>query len=261
MEYNTWLVVEKSLLQYSTTQRGRTMLIFSGYKFVENRQSKRNIFWRCARYVKHGCRAACVTSKHCNGDPSIRLTGLAHSHPPEDIRPDDQMIVHKARNLLEELYSHCHDNIGEQEEQRQEHNQEHELGTGGNFHSGNGLSFGVSQRGGKKLIYQGYEYIKDREFMLSINWRCALFKRYNCRARAITKMKNGKTYFGVTRRGHQMLLFRGHRYVREKQKGDISNWKCSLHSKFHCKARAVSRMRYGREVMRLTNPEHTHKIF
>lgn len=85
MEFNTWLVVEKSVLQYTTTQRGRTMLIFSGYKFVENRQSKRNIFWRCARYVKHGCRAACVTSKNCAGnDQSIRLTGMTHSHPPED---------------------------------------------------------------------------------------------------------------------------------------------------------------------------------
>ncbi|XP_053667387.1 uncharacterized protein LOC128717110 [Anopheles marshallii] len=83
---NSWIVVEKSLLQYTTTQRGRTMLIFSGYKFVENRQSKRNIFWRCARYVKHGCRAACVTSKNCTGSPTIRLTGLAHSHPPEDVK-------------------------------------------------------------------------------------------------------------------------------------------------------------------------------
>uniref|UniRef100_A0A4Y0API9 BTB domain-containing protein n=1 Tax=Anopheles funestus TaxID=62324 RepID=A0A4Y0API9_ANOFN len=95
-ESGTWMEVEKTLLQYTTTQRGRTMLIFSGYKFVENRQSKRNIFWRCARYVKHGCRAACVTSKNSTTSQSIRLTGLAHSHPPEDVRPnrvDDQHPV------------------------------------------------------------------------------------------------------------------------------------------------------------------------
>lgn len=67
--------------------------------------------------------------------------------------------------------------------------------------------------------------------------------------------------FGITRRGHQMLLYRGHRYVREKQKGDISNWKCSMHSKYHCKARAVSRKRNGREMMRLTHEEHTHEVF
>uniref|UniRef100_A0A182JNK6 FLYWCH-type domain-containing protein n=1 Tax=Anopheles christyi TaxID=43041 RepID=A0A182JNK6_9DIPT len=67
--------------------------------------------------------------------------------------------------------------------------------------------------------------------------------------------------FGITRRGHQMLLYRGHRYVREKQKGDISNWKCSMHSKYQCKARAVTRKRNGREMMRLTHVKHTHEIF
>uniref|UniRef100_A0A182URS7 FLYWCH-type domain-containing protein n=1 Tax=Anopheles merus TaxID=30066 RepID=A0A182URS7_ANOME len=242
MEFNTWLVVEKSVLQYTTTQRGRTMLIFSGYKFVENRQSKRNIFWRCARYVKHGCRAACVTSKNCAGnDQSIRLTGMTHSHPPEDTATASAGAG------------------GKEEEQGQELEM-----IGGQFHAGSMFSFGVSQRGAKKLIYDRYEYIKDREFPLSTNWRCALFKRYNCRARAITKVKNGGYHaaiFGITRRGHQMLLYRGHRYVREKQKGDISNWKCSMHSKYHCKARAVSRKRNGREMMRLTHEEHTHEVF
>uniref|UniRef100_A0A182JNK5 FLYWCH-type domain-containing protein n=1 Tax=Anopheles christyi TaxID=43041 RepID=A0A182JNK5_9DIPT len=164
--------------KYTTTQRGRTMLIFSGYKFVENRQSKRNIFWRCARYVKHGCRAACVTSKNCTGDDqSIRLTAMHES------------------------YSLYHDSTtttaGGGEEQ------EHELELiGGQFHAGNMLRFGVSQRGAKKLIYDRYEYIKDREFPLSTNWRCALFKRYNCRARAITKVKNGKTFVRLTNHGH-----------------------------------------------------------
>uniref|UniRef100_A0A182HJU4 BEN domain-containing protein n=1 Tax=Anopheles arabiensis TaxID=7173 RepID=A0A182HJU4_ANOAR len=216
--------------------------IIIGYKFVENRQSKRNIFWRCARYVKHGCRAACVTSKNCAGnDQSIRLTGMTHSHPPEDTATASAGAG------------------GEGEEQGQELER-----IGGQFHAGSMFSFGVSQRGAKKLIYDRYEYIKDREFPLSTNWRCALFKRYNCRARAITKVKNGGYHaaiFGITRRGHQMLLYRGHRYVREKQKGDISNWKCSMHSKYHCKARAVSRKRNGREMMRLTHEEHTHEVF
>ncbi|XP_040156897.1 uncharacterized protein LOC120896665 [Anopheles arabiensis] len=72
---------------------------------------------------------------------------------------------------------------GEGEEQGQELER-----IGGQFHAGSMFSFGVSQRGAKKLIYDRYEYIKDREFPLSTNWRCALFKRYNCRARAITKV-------------------------------------------------------------------------
>uniref|UniRef100_A0A182Y4F6 FLYWCH-type domain-containing protein n=1 Tax=Anopheles stephensi TaxID=30069 RepID=A0A182Y4F6_ANOST len=58
-----------------------------------------------------------------------------------------------------------------------------------------------------------------------------------------------------------MLMYRGHRYVREKRKGDISNWRCSLHSKYHCKARAVSMQRNGHEMMRLTHVQHTHDAF
>ncbi|XP_052889458.1 modifier of mdg4-like isoform X21 [Anopheles moucheti] len=72
----------------------------------------------------------------------------------------------------------------------------------GNFETGDKLTFGVSQRGAKKLIYDRYEYIKDRDFPLSTNWRCALFRRHNCRARAITKTRNGKTYVRLTNHGH-----------------------------------------------------------
>lgn len=86
---------------------------------------------------------------------------------------------------------------GEGEEQGQELEM-----IGGQFHAGSMFSFGVSQRGAKKLIYDRYEYIKDREFPLSTNWRCALFKRFNCRARAITKVKNGKTFVRLTNHGH-----------------------------------------------------------
>ncbi|XP_059220138.1 uncharacterized protein LOC106083494 [Stomoxys calcitrans] len=69
-------------IQYSTTQRGRVMLIYNGYRYVENRQSHKNIFWRCSRYVKYGCRATVVTSK-INDDVSIRVAGSPHTHEPE----------------------------------------------------------------------------------------------------------------------------------------------------------------------------------
>ncbi|XP_005180550.1 modifier of mdg4 isoform X15 [Musca domestica] len=69
-------------IQYSTTQRGRVMLIYNGYRYVENRQSHKNVFWRCSRYVKYGCRATVVTSK-VNDDVSIRVAGSPHTHEPE----------------------------------------------------------------------------------------------------------------------------------------------------------------------------------
>lgn len=50
-------------LSFTKTQRGRVMLVYKGYKYVENRQSSRHIFWRCSRYVKYKCRATLVTTK------------------------------------------------------------------------------------------------------------------------------------------------------------------------------------------------------
>ncbi|XP_058451164.1 modifier of mdg4-like isoform X22 [Malaya genurostris] len=62
--------------------------------------------------------------------------------------------------------------------------------------------FGRSQRGAKKLMYNGYEYVKDRDFTDSTNWRCSLFKRRKCRARAITKDIRGITYVRLTNGSH-----------------------------------------------------------
>lgn len=69
-------------LHYTRTQRGRNMLVFQGYKYVENRQSAKNTFWRCSSYVKYSCRATIVTSKDPN-NVFVRLAGSLHSHARE----------------------------------------------------------------------------------------------------------------------------------------------------------------------------------
>lgn len=51
--------------------------------------------------------------------------------------------------------------------------------------------FGLTQRGAPKLCHNGYEYVKDRTFNTSTNWRCCLFRKLSCRARAITRTING----------------------------------------------------------------------
>ncbi|XP_003736336.2 modifier of mdg4-like isoform X15 [Drosophila pseudoobscura] len=68
-------------IQYTTTQRGRVMLVYEGYRYVVNRQSLKNVFWRCSRYVKHSCRATLVTSKV--QDVTLRIAGSPHTHGPE----------------------------------------------------------------------------------------------------------------------------------------------------------------------------------
>lgn len=64
------------------------MLVYEGFKYVVNRESQKNTFWRCNRYVKFGCRAGAVTSKDGHGDPTIRLTH-DHSHEEEKILPNE----------------------------------------------------------------------------------------------------------------------------------------------------------------------------
>jgi hypothetical protein len=64
------------------------MLVYEGFKYVVNRESQKNTFWRCNRYVKFGCRAGAVTSKDGHGEQTIRLTHN-HSHPEEKILPSE----------------------------------------------------------------------------------------------------------------------------------------------------------------------------
>uniref|UniRef100_A0A1B0GHA5 FLYWCH-type domain-containing protein n=1 Tax=Lutzomyia longipalpis TaxID=7200 RepID=A0A1B0GHA5_LUTLO len=48
--------------------------------------------------------------------------------------------------------------------------------------------FGLSQRGSRTLIYNSFKYVKDKQFLDSINWRCSRFRRDGCKARAITRL-------------------------------------------------------------------------
>lgn len=82
------VVYLQSALQFTKTQRNRTMLVYEGFKYVVNRESLKNTFWRCNRYVKYGCRAGAVTSKAESGSQTIRLTH-EHSHAEEKILPQE----------------------------------------------------------------------------------------------------------------------------------------------------------------------------
>lgn len=62
--------------------------------------------------------------------------------------------------------------------------------------------FGVSQRRATTLIYRGQTYVKDRAFNETTNWRCALFRRRKCRARAITRLRHGQEMVKATHPFH-----------------------------------------------------------
>lgn len=84
-------IYPKLKLHFTKTQRGKAMLVYDGYKYVTNRESLKNVFWRCNRYVKFGCKAGAVTSKHEQSSSPIRLTH-EHSHPKEDGTMNDSDV-------------------------------------------------------------------------------------------------------------------------------------------------------------------------
>lgn len=98
------MVYAPSQLSYTRTQRGRRMLVHDGFKYVINRESQKNIFWRCNRYVRHECRAGAVTSKTIE---TIRLTH-SHSHSREKFTSDELMKAESSSkdesNLKDELF-------------------------------------------------------------------------------------------------------------------------------------------------------------
>ncbi|XP_062698321.1 FLYWCH-type zinc finger-containing protein 1-like [Aedes albopictus] len=123
--------------------------------------------------------------------------------------------------------------------------------------------FGYTQRGHVMLMYNGYGFIKDRQTAKTCNWKCSLFRRMKCRGRAITKIADDPpsfraAQFGYTQRGKMMLLYDGFAYIKDRDARNSCNWKCSLAGKRKCRARAVTKMAIGRQMMKITNPNHNH---
>nr|XP_029723698.1 modifier of mdg4-like isoform X10 [Aedes albopictus] len=123
--------------------------------------------------------------------------------------------------------------------------------------------FGYTQRGHVMLMYNGYGFIKDRQTAKTCNWKCSLFRRMKCRGRAITKIADDPpsfraAQFGYTQRGKMMLLYDGFAYIKDRDARNSCNWKCSLAGKRKCRARAVTKTALGRQMMKITNPNHNH---
>ncbi|XP_062698353.1 uncharacterized protein LOC109413361 [Aedes albopictus] len=113
------------------------------------------------------------------------------------------------------------------------------------------------------LMYNGYGFIKDRQTAKTCNWKCSLFRRMKCRGRTITKIADDSpsfraAQFGYTQRGKMMLLYNGFAYIKDRDARNSCNWKCSLAGKRKCRARAVTKTALGRQMMKITNPNHNH---
>ncbi|XP_055385187.1 modifier of mdg4 isoform X14 [Condylostylus longicornis] len=65
--------------------------------------------------------------------------------------------------------------------------------------------FTKTQRGAPMVVYSGYTYVQDRQFLGSVNWRCSLYRRLKCRSRVIMKNINGVNRLKFTNAVHTHL--------------------------------------------------------
>lgn len=52
----------------------------------------------------------------------------------------------------------------------------------------------------------------------------------------------------------------GAKYVKDRQTNETINWRCSNFIRSKCKARAITKVIGGREMVKLSKPQHTHLI-
>uniref|UniRef100_A0A8W7PAG2 FLYWCH-type domain-containing protein n=2 Tax=Anopheles coluzzii TaxID=1518534 RepID=A0A8W7PAG2_ANOCL len=64
--------------------------------------------------------------------------------------------------------------------------------------------------------------------------------------------------FSITQRGRPLLVHEGYSYIGNGAFADTVNWRCSMHRKSKCRAKAITMKQGGREYMKLSHPTHNH---
>lgn len=56
------------------------------------------------------------------------------------------------------------------------------------------------------------------------------------------------------------MIVDGAKFVKDRTTNETINWRCANFIRYKCKARAITRVVDGREMVKLSKPEHTHDI-
>uniref|UniRef100_A0A182Y4F8 FLYWCH-type domain-containing protein n=1 Tax=Anopheles stephensi TaxID=30069 RepID=A0A182Y4F8_ANOST len=62
--------------------------------------------------------------------------------------------------------------------------------------------FSVTQRGHPLLVHGGYSFTRNGEFSDTINWRCSMYRKRKCKAKAITVKTDGQDSVKLTHAIH-----------------------------------------------------------
>lgn len=60
-----------------------------------------------------------------------------------------------------------------------------------------------TNRGGRKLLYQGFSFTQNRKFPTGIiSWKCTKYKKWKCFARAVTRIVDDIEYIKISKPSH-----------------------------------------------------------
>ena len=60
-----------------------------------------------------------------------------------------------------------------------------------------------TNRGGRKLLYQGFSFTQNRKFSTGIiSWKCTKYKKWKCFARAVTRIVDDIEYIKISKPTH-----------------------------------------------------------
>lgn len=64
--------------------------------------------------------------------------------------------------------------------------------------------------------------------------------------------------YDVSNRGSRHLIVMGFRFSVDRVLIKSTNWRCASGHKSKCRARAITKMMFGKEMVKITNGIHTH---
>lgn len=66
--------------------------------------------------------------------------------------------------------------------------------------------------------------------------------------------------FVRSKHGSRSLIVNGAKFVKDRKTNETINWRCANFIRYKCKARAISRVVDGREMVKLSQAQHTHEV-
>uniref|UniRef100_A0A182JMH9 FLYWCH-type domain-containing protein n=1 Tax=Anopheles atroparvus TaxID=41427 RepID=A0A182JMH9_ANOAO len=127
--------------------------------------------------------------------------------------------------------------------------------------------FSLTQRGRPLLVYDGFSFIRNGEFMDTINWRCSYHRKLQCKAKAITMKMDDEFERGpvdslvfvsipLKNRVINKIFHNRYYYTRSKKMNCSTYWVCDRSKQDNCRGRIT--IFDKKRTFRVTNPVHNH---